>query len=334
MTGFKGFWACARGAQFGLVLTGLLSVSAFAQAQTGPTTPAAPGTPSVAPAPTEPATPGDTAAPNPPLPAPSTETATPTPQDQLLGDEQAIVEERQGREEFRDSSNPHEDNDSTYFFVGLFYRQLIIPEFMWNLFMERSVTISNPGFGAEFTYRKNGFDIVTSLWYQGLSGRGAFQQSGDPITDTEIQDSSLGVLFAAASFLWSTDFNDMVSLQYGADIGVGVTLGKLVRTEAWRDSDNSWHACESPGSPAVDSDGHPLDVGYCDGPPVGDGEEGAHYNVVAKKWSDGGKVPNILPWLGLPHIALRVKPIKQLMFRIDAGFGLGFFFGAAANYGF
>ena len=35
----------------------------------------------------------------------------------------------------------------------------------------------------------------------------------------------------------------------------------------------------------------------------------------------------VLPWLALPHLALRIKPVRQFMMRVDAGFGLGFFFG-------
>ena len=46
-------------------------------------------------------------------------------------------------------------------------------------------------------------------------------------------------------------------------------------------------------------------------------------------------VPPVVPWLALPHLALRIKPIKQLMFRVDLGFSvLGFFTGVAVNYGF
>jgi len=41
-----------------------------------------------------------------------------------------------------------------------------------------------------------------------------------------------------------------------------------------------------------------------------------------------------VPWLALPHLALRFKPIKQLMMRVEGGFGLGFFMGASAAYGF
>ena len=52
-----------------------------------------------------------------------------------------------------------------------------------------------------------------------------------------------------------------------------------------------------------------------------DGEEGAHYGVIARQWFDGGSVPNL--WFRLaPQISLRIKPIHQLVIRADVGFDI------------
>lgn len=242
-----------------------------------------------------------------------------------IGDEQAIVSERMGTEEARDSTDPWEDPQEGYYFAGLFYRHIFVPEFLLNLFLDESTGTSNPAFGGEVTYRKDGFDIIGSLWYASYAVDGAFRASGDPDGDTEIINSELGVLFVSASFLWSTPFNDIFALEYGVGLGLGVVLGDLIRTEAYPDG-GGYSACSAPNSP--------VGAPYCDGPPVRDGEDGGHYNVEARKWSDGGDVPNVVPWLAVPQIALRIKPIKQLMMRIEGGFGLGFFLGGAINYGF
>ena len=48
-------------------------------------------------------------------------------------------------------------------------------------------------------------------------------------------------------------------------------------------------------------------------------------------WANGGSKPFIFPWISLPQLSLRVKPIKQLQTRADVGFSLtGFFFGLSA----
>ena len=42
-----------------------------------------------------------------------------------------------------------------------------------------------------------------------------------------------------------------------------------------------------------------------------------------------------MPWVTLPHLAVRFKPIHQLQIRIDGGYGLyNFFFGGSVAYGF
>ena len=60
-----------------------------------------------------------------------------------------------------------------------------------------------------------------------------------------------------------------------------------------------------------------------------------HYGAYAEpSWAHGGSKPFIVPWLALPQIGFRYKPIKQFEARFDAGFSIsGFFLGLAASYG-
>ena len=106
-------------------------------------------------------------------------------------------------------------------------------------------------------------------------------------------------------------------------------IGDVYRWEAYPDSDGDYQKCVGEGNP---------DGTFCGSPGTSapnqcsPGQE--HYGCHEGQWSDGGDVPNLVPWLALPHLALRFKPLKQLMMRVEGGFGLGFFFGASAAYGF
>jgi hypothetical protein len=249
-----------------------------------------------------------------------------------LSDEQALFEEGHRPPATRDSTDPYEDPAEGYYFIGAFYRHVVVPKFMQNLFVDGGVTVSNPGFGVQFEYRKSGFSIIGSVWWQDFGFSGPFREAGDLDINTEIIDSKWSTLFASASFLWSTAFNDMFAIEYGLDVGLGMVLGSGRRTEAYPGSEvEGYNRCSGPLDP--------RNPAYC-GPTVSggatdpDGSDGEHYNVVARKWSDGGSVPNVVPWLGLPHIALRFKPIRQLQVRVDGGFFAGFWFGASLSYGF
>lgn len=250
--------------------------------------------------------------------------------DPSLADEQALQSEGANRPEAeRDATDPFEDPHEGYYFVGLMYRHIVVPKFMQNLFVDGGTTVSNPGFGAQFEYRKDGFSIIGNVWWQDFSFVGPFREAGDGEPDTEILNSSWSAVFASASFMWSTAFNDMFAFEYGIDVGLGVVLGDGIRTEAFsNDGGANYSACSGPGD-LRDMSGRV----YCNTPSVADGESGEHYNVVARKWSDGGSVPNVVPWLGIPHIALRIKPIHQVQIRLDAGFFGGFWFGAGLSYG-
>ncbi len=253
-----------------------------------------------------------------------------------LSDAQHDTESEYGTgDEGRSSTDPFEDPHEAYYFVGAFYRQIFIPQFLLNLFTDLSSGSNFPAFGAELTYRKDGFDIVGSLWLARPEGNGPFRANGDPLQDTEIVVTDLWTVFISGTFLWSTDITDWFAIEYGVGVGLGIVIGDVYRTEAYPTADGGYAPCAGPGNPAS------APPGYC-GPAATpdsrrmqlcqDGTE--QYNCREGQWSDGGNVPNIVPWLAIPHLALRFKPIKQLMMRVEGGFGLGFFMGASAAYGF
>lgn len=254
-----------------------------------------------------------------------------------LGDAKADTQISLSEEAARAPSDPWEDPQESYLFLGAFYRHNFIPGFMLGLFLADYTTTNNSAFGLELTYRKDGLDIATSLSYQSFDVHGPYRAEGDPETDVEFIDSDLSVIFAGTTFLWSTPFNDVVSLQYGLGLGLGVVTGSLVRNEAYPDADNnSGHAvsgfsrCSGPSVP---------DSVYCEADvadPSNPDARGGHYDFEAAKWFDSGSVPNLYFRLALPHLALRIKPVRQFMMRVEGGFDFfsGFFVGGSMAYGF
>jgi len=276
----------------------------------------------------------------------------------LLSDDQAALEDEDSAAPPQDATDPHEIDSEDYKFLGLFYRHSFIPAFIIDLFTDEATGARNPSFGLEFTLRKAGFDIITSLYYQSFHVNGPFLAHNDPPAQVEFINSSLFTVMGGVDFLWSTAINDMFSIEYGLGLGIGMVGGDLTRAEAYpgtgAGSVGGYSPCVAEGTPQPgDSD----PGGYCDRPSGTtsttsytdrngtvhnniqtnvDGQSGAHYHIKARRWTDGGSVPNVYFRLALPHLALRFKPIHQLMMRVDGGFDVfsGFFVGGSIAYGF
>ena len=253
-----------------------------------------------------------------------------------LGDDQADVEDEAPAETVRESTDPFEEANTDYFFLGGFYRHVILPGFIQELFVEGGIDGSNPGAGLSFNYRRNNFNIVANAWWNNASGQGYFRANGDPRTDTEFIDVQLGVVFFTAEFLWSFPITDWLAFELGFDLGFGFIYGNLTRTEAYESSPGSgeYAPCE------LDASGNPVSTrgGYCEPPAANPcyANSGGHYDCNEPNWfTDGGDTPFLFPWVSLPHIAVRIKPIKQIQIRLDGGYGLySFFFGGSLSYGF
>ena len=238
----------------------------------------------------------------------------------------------------RDANDPHEEANTDYFFVGAFYRHVVIPGFIQQLFVDGGIDGSNPGVGLTFNWRKNDFNVIANVWWNNAEASGYFRALGDPRTDTELIQAHMGVVFVNAEFMWSFPITDWLAFELGFDLGFGFVYGGLTRTEAYESSDGAgdWQACQGPGQAGTG--------GYCE-PPAPDpcwANSGGHYNCTEPNWTsrdsasgDTGQVPVIFPWISLPHLAVRIKPIRQVQIRIDGGYGLyNFFFGGAVSYGF
>ena len=262
----------------------------------------------------------------------------------LLGDEQSDARHELESAETRSNTDPYEDPTRQYYFLGFFYNHHFTSQFIIDLFTDEATGARNPALGLEFTYRKDGFDIITRAWYQSFFVEGAFRGPGDRLDETEIIDSNLKAVMASATFLWGTDFNDVFSLQYGLGLGFGVVFGDMFRDEAFPndgsdprtesyDRYQGWSRCDGANRPGSDVTGM---ASYCDPDPVGPGMDGGHFGIKARSWTNGGSVPVVWFRASIPHLALRIKPIKQLVIRLEGGFDIfsGFWTGGSISFGF
>jgi hypothetical protein len=210
--------------------------------------------------------------------------------------------------------------------VGAYLDGVVVPSFLLNIFLAESPTVFNASFGATITHRNaDGFSWVLGLGYAGYAFDGPFRAKGDPEEDTEYLDSGLGFLHARGMLLWSSNITQNLAFEYGVGIQIGVVLGELTRSEAYRDASGNYQACSGPGVP---------DLLFCEQTtPLGLAtnkydEEGAHYGVKEER------VPPVAAALMIPALALRYQPMDQLAIKLEASFGLmQFSFGLSASYG-
>lgn len=254
--------------------------------------------------------------------------ATLQPSAVFAQDEEVEEELEEAAEEAEPEQQPAAQvpNAPPVWWFGAYLQGAFVPSFMLKLFLDDAPTVSNLGFGVTATHRnKDGMSFVIGLGYAPYSFAGPFRIAGDPDTDTEWLDSSLALLHVRGQMLWSTEIVDnTLSFEYGVGLDVGLVLGEMRRTEAYRDAAGAFQPCVGPATP---------NAGYCDIPQNLRSTDaydayGAHYNVVEER------VPPVALIPMLPALALRYTPIPELAIKLDAAFGLmQFAVGLSAAYG-
>lgn len=237
------------------------------------------------------------------------------------------------------SYDPLEERGKRYNFVGLRFRDVIVPKFMINLFADGGATVNVAMFGPELSTRKNRTEFDFAVVYADYSMNPfMFKAKGDPDTSYEIVSSSLKMILLTTDILYDVplDKTGRFSFLIGAGVGFGVVFGNLNQNQAYP-ADNSakadpndvskWTKCNSADVPSTTATGG---VPYCQ-----DKDNNKHFgSFTTPSWANGGSKPNIFPWVSFPQLSLRYKPIKQLQTRFDTGFSTsGFFFGLSAGYG-
>jgi hypothetical protein len=232
-------------------------------------------------------------------------------------------------------NDPREDPLKRYYFLGLRVRDIVVPQFMMELFSTGGATGNVWMIGPEFTTRKDRTEVDISLMYADYGyGPAMFKGKNDADIGYEIITSDMKLVYLTFDLLIDVPLDDkgMFSFLIGGGIGVGVVAGDLHRVQAYPSDGGAadpqdptkWTPCTGAG------DGF---GGYCD-------NGNNHYETGGRRfsepsWIDGGSKPAVFPWLSIPQLSFRAKPIKQLQIRADVGFSItGFFFGLSSGYGF
>jgi hypothetical protein len=221
-----------------------------------------------------------------------------------------------------------------YLFVGARYRGNIIPQFMLNMFVDEGATVYSNSVAIELDMRKDGFSLIPALGFTEYgTGDILFKEknSKDIAGNYSFVNSSMKALYATVDLLWSAKISKHLEFEYGAGFGLGVIFGDLVNNWVYEDPTGSlvggngkhYAKCQSGGTqPGCNSADHKN----TDTLKVGDYTE--------KSWANGGSKPIVFPWISIPQLGLRYKPVKNFVARIGMGFALtGFWFGLNGEYG-
>jgi hypothetical protein len=141
-------------------------------------------------------------------------------------------------------------------------------------------------------------------------------------------------IYGTADLLWSVKLNKNFDFEYGAGFGLGIVFGDL---------QNNW-VYEDPTGPLAASNGKHYSKCETEGQngPLSGCNKANHQNASTAKvggytepsWLNGGSKPVLFPWISVPQIGLRFKPVKQFEGRLGLGFSLtGFWFGLNGSYG-
>jgi hypothetical protein len=227
--------------------------------------------------------------------------------------------------------DPHEDPGKAYRFVGMRFRDVILPQFMVNVFAEGGSTVNVFMFGPEFSTRKDSLEFDFALSFADYSmEKSLFRGHGENELSYEEVSSTMKGLYFTLDVLYDIPIEKKheISLLVGGGVGLGFLAGNLYRQQVRRKDESVPIDPENPETWQVCDPVSRQPPSFCD-------DKNDHYGDYSEpSWANGGARPFILPWISIPQVSLRYKPIKQLQTRFDTGFSLsGFFFGLSAGYG-
>jgi hypothetical protein len=237
-----------------------------------------------------------------------------------------------------------ENKGQSYYFLGANYRITTIPAFMINLFVDQGPTgiVGSSTAGLSIDIRKDHFSIVPGINFSKYDlDPTIFTEKGKSgVGNTTVVNVNMQAIYVTVDLLWSVPIakQGQVDFEFGFSVGIG---------GVWGDLYNTW-VSDGPtgGTMYKGQDGTPYYQCVATGPNGCNAAQ--HQNSTVNKvgsgkgyrepgWFDSpsGSVPSILPWIELPILGLRFKPIKQLEMRLQTGFSVtGFFFNFAGYYGF
>lgn len=231
---------------------------------------------------------------------------------------------------------PFEDPTQTYYQVGPRYRGIILPGFVTGIFARQAQSQYFNNFGLELDIRRDGFSLTPSLSYLGMgtnpiqfadkSKPEEFARNWSQIT-SELKGLMLGL-----DMNWSTPLDHNVFLEYGIGVGLAVMFGDVGVNWVYRDASRAFVPCAT----TADGSNRPIEDQGCS-PSLHDTNNNPARVGSYKEpsWIDGGNKPNVLPWLSMPQLGLRVNPFPEFQARVGGGMSLlGPWFGVSMSYGF
>ena len=248
-----------------------------------------------------------------------------------------------------DKYDPAEEPGKAYRFIGLRFRNLIVPKFMVNIFADGGATVNAFTFGPEFTTRKDHLEFNIALSFADYSmDPFMFKGKDDGNEAYEKVSSTMKLLYLTFDILYEVpiDSKGRFAFLFGGGVGIAPVFGNLYRNQAYPkdpanvdpDDPDQWEDCRGAGNPQVVQGLEPGKQ-YCDDDNDHFVRSGKHADQNTDNqydepsWFNGGSKPSIFPWISLPQLSLRIKPIKQFQTRLDLGFSItGFFFGMNAGY--
>jgi outer membrane protein OmpA-like peptidoglycan-associated protein len=232
--------------------------------------------------------------------------------------------------------------DDAQWFVGGYYRHTWVPGAFLAPFFGRVPIIRNHGFGITAAHHsRTGVTAEFGIGYMPYHFEGPFTERDALIEGTEYVNSTLALVHLTGSLLWPIELHRMLSLEIGLGIDVGAVIGNMRRSEAYRDANGAFHACEKALTPATtgpDSDDRGVAIPYCDqatddrGKPIASNPAdlaGAQYGVRESR------IPPVMLVPMLPHLAIRFAPHERIAIKLEAAFGLAqVWVGASLQLGF
>jgi hypothetical protein len=249
-----------------------------------------------------------------------------------------------------DQFDPFEDPNKTYRFIGIRYRDAIAPQFIMNWFAKGGATVNVPMVGPVFFTRKDHLQIAVSLMYAdyGMSPT-LFQSNTDPSTSWELIQSQLKLGYLMVDLMYEIpiekrgEMTGRGAFLIGGGVGVAGVFGQLYRSYAYPTTQGGTitagntagaMACNGTSDPAWTNAANTNYCGARNTPPHYAPNNNLTAGYSEPSWANGGSKPLIFPWIALPQIGFRYKPIKQLEFQANGGFSTsGFFFDISGSYG-
>lgn len=240
------------------------------------------------------------------------------------------------------SSVPFDTRRPMWFF-GPQFRHHWVPSAIQSVFMDMAPNIKGNNYGFVASRRNlDGFSLTFGLAWGDYAFDGFFREKGDDLGETERVISDMEFWHITSSFMWSTEFLNVLAFEYGFGLDLGMVTGDINRTEAYRDQTRGWQTCTEAGVPDTIAE---RTERYCDDPQADrpssgtwtdpSDQKGAHYDVNVGKISGGGGIPDVFLAPAIPQLAIRFQPIPNIALRLEASYGIvQFSVGATLLIGF